>query len=268
MSFVFFSLPSPLPSSLFSLLSSLFFFFFFFFSNPLALLPPIALNRIELSRCSINQRDKSLKIRFNRALAKNTEAARQRVQEKWVKAGRPGETLNAVQKEIETLPTATMAKLSYKDNPLFEAMGARWINEIFPEKLGANKSINHLDLSGLELTDEFAAAFARDVLKPDTALERLDLSRNSFSGTGLAHIAKKIGFCGLFRIKLTSQKIGFTKQIITSDAEAELVEACRVSETLSTCNVDWKQQTAMRNAERELMTNIREARFKKMAGKV
>lgn len=161
-----------------------------------------------------------------------------------------------------------MAKLSYKDNPLFEAMGARWINEIFPEKLGANKSINHLDLSGLELTDEFAAAFARDVLKPDTALERLDLSRNSFSGTGLAHIAKKIGFCGLFRIKLTSQKIGFTKQIITSDAEAELVEACRVSETLSTCNVDWKQQTAMRNAERELMTNIREARFKKMAGKV
>lgn len=216
--------------------------------------------------CSINQRDKSLKVRFNKALAANKESARLAVHTEWVKAGRPGEQFNAVQTEINGLPTSTAAKLSYRDNPMFEAMPKHWINEIFPEKLGANNSVTFLDLAGLELTDTFAKAFADHVLTPDTALERINLSRNSISGAGLVAIANKMGLTGLHRIKLTTQKKGFTTLLITSQAERQLVEACRISETLSTCNVDWRNKSSMKTAETELMTNIRESRFKKMQG--
>ena len=215
---------------------------------------------------AINQRDKALMVRMNRALAKNTEAARKLEFDKWNAAGRPGEELNAVQEKILTLPTATMTTLSFKNNPLFEKMNKEWMHETFPQKLGANKTITFLDLSALELSDDFAFAFAEHCLKPDTNLERINLSRNSFSGKGLTAIANKMGATGLHRIKLTTQRKGFATITITQAAEEAVAEACKVSESLSTCNLDWRTAFLQKAAERELMTNIREARYARMKG--
>ena len=149
--------------------------------------------------CSINQRDRSLKVRMDRALAKNKEDARKAEFTKWNAQGRPGETYNAVQKEINALPTATMTKLSFKNNPMFEKMPTHWINEIFPEKLAGNKTITSLDLSALELTDTFAFAFAQVLAHGETPLEQVNLSSNSFSAKGLTAIGRVLGGTGLHR---------------------------------------------------------------------
>mmetsp|Transcript_7487 Transcript_7487/g.19256 ORF Transcript_7487/g.19256 Transcript_7487/m.19256 type:complete len:150 (+) Transcript_7487:25-474(+) len=136
-----------------------------------------------------------------------------------------------------------------------------WQARIFCEKLGQS-SVSKLELAGVGIGDDFAAAFAELALSHNSLLREVNLGRNAIGPVGVLAIAAALPGSSLEVLRMNAQK-----KTAGNEAEGALAAAAAKCETLTKVNLDWKAQQHRSNCERALMQNADRARKRRQAAK-